>query len=79
MIMLSLVAGHRVTVGVPAGPVNAITRPPAITCLLRSTRESGVLDRDAELSALAEAVRAAGHGDGSVVLVMGEAASASPA
>ena len=33
----------------------------------------GVLERDAELSALAEAVRAAGRGTGSVVLVMGEA------
>jgi DNA-binding CsgD family transcriptional regulator/tetratricopeptide (TPR) repeat protein len=33
----------------------------------------GFLERDAELSALAEAVRAAGHGDGSVALVMGEA------
>ena len=32
-----------------------------------------MLERDAELSVLAEAVRAAGHGDGSVVLVMGEA------
>lgn len=33
----------------------------------------GVLERDAELSALAGAVRAAAHGHGSVVLVMGEA------
>jgi DNA-binding CsgD family transcriptional regulator/tetratricopeptide (TPR) repeat protein len=33
----------------------------------------GILERDAELSALAEAVRAAGRGTGSVVLVMGEA------
>jgi predicted ATPase len=32
-----------------------------------------VLERDAELSALAGAVRAAAHGTGSVVLVMGEA------
>ena len=32
-----------------------------------------MLERDAELSALAEAVRAAGRGTGSVVLVMGEA------